>query len=328
MISAPSAMRSRSRWTAAIILRSSASMSSTISAAGSLSMPSVAELIASVGSACHFERNAILEPRETRGVPAARRVIVAQPGARLVRTGEACCKLSARAPRWCAPEPWQQSSLRHRRPRPAGTSFSMPTWITSGWNADSPHIRWRATAATSCCWRAMPPVARWPSRHSPAPISRRSPANSWPAASPRDRSRARWRASAASTATWRSAAASRRARPTICTRHGPGPHCRATWPSSRWITLLSQPDVATPRGLRDRALIELLYATGLRVSELVALRPRDLNLEAGYLTCMGKGSKERLVPIGDTAASWVQQVRVEARPRHPAAQSSHHRACS
>ena len=122
MISAPSAMRSRSRWTAAIILRSSASMSSTISAAGSLSMPSVAELIASVGSACHFERNAILEPRETRGVPAARRVIVAQPGARLVRTGEACCKLSARAPRWCAPEPWQQSSLRHRRPRPAGTS--------------------------------------------------------------------------------------------------------------------------------------------------------------------------------------------------------------
>jgi len=79
-------------------------------------------------------------------------------------------------------------------------------------------------------------------------------------------------------------------------------------------TLLSQPDVATPRGLRDRALIELLYATGLRVSELVALKATDLNLEAGYLTCLGKGSKERLVPIGDTAAIWVQKYLKEGRP--------------
>ncbi len=79
-------------------------------------------------------------------------------------------------------------------------------------------------------------------------------------------------------------------------------------------TLLSQPDVATPRGLRDRALIELLYATGLRVSELVGLKATDLNLEAGYLTCLGKGSKERLVPIGDTAAIWVQQYVKEGRP--------------
>ena len=71
--------------------------------------------------------------------------------------------------------------------------------------------------------------------------------------------------------------------------------------------LLAQPDVTTPRGLRDRALIELLYATGLRVSELVRLKAADLNLEAGYLTCMGKGSKERLVPIGDAAAGWVER---------------------
>jgi integrase/recombinase XerD len=70
-------------------------------------------------------------------------------------------------------------------------------------------------------------------------------------------------------------------------------------------TLIAQPNVATPRGLRDRALIELLYATGLRVSELVGLRPADLNLEASFLTCTGKGDKERLVPIGDEAARWV-----------------------
>ena len=71
--------------------------------------------------------------------------------------------------------------------------------------------------------------------------------------------------------------------------------------------LIAQPDVTTPRGLRDRALIELLYATGLRVSELVGLRPADLNLEASFLTCTGKGDKQRVVPIGDEAARWVSR---------------------
>jgi integrase/recombinase XerD len=80
-------------------------------------------------------------------------------------------------------------------------------------------------------------------------------------------------------------------------------------------TLIAQPDVATPLGLRDRALIELLYATGLRVSELVGLRAADLNLDAGYLVCTGKGSKQRLVPIGDEATAWVRRYQVEARPR-------------
>jgi integrase/recombinase XerD len=78
--------------------------------------------------------------------------------------------------------------------------------------------------------------------------------------------------------------------------------------------LLAAPDVSTPRGLRDRALIELLYATGLRVSELVALRPQDLHLDAGYLTTMGKGRKQRLVPVGDEAVKWVLRYLADGRP--------------
>jgi integrase/recombinase XerD len=78
--------------------------------------------------------------------------------------------------------------------------------------------------------------------------------------------------------------------------------------------LLAQPDVATPRGLRDKALIELLYASGMRVSELVGLKPGDLNLDEGYLTCTGKGEKQRIVPIGQTAAGWVTRYMREGRP--------------
>jgi integrase/recombinase XerD len=78
--------------------------------------------------------------------------------------------------------------------------------------------------------------------------------------------------------------------------------------------LIAQPDVSTPTGLRDRAMIELLYATGLRVSELVAVRTADLHLDDHYLTCIGKGNKERLVPIGEQASDWVRRYQREARP--------------
>jgi integrase/recombinase XerD len=78
--------------------------------------------------------------------------------------------------------------------------------------------------------------------------------------------------------------------------------------------LLAQPDTSTPRGLRDKALIEVLYATGLRVSELVALRAGDLNLDEGYLTCIGKGDKQRMVPLGHEAADWVRRYIREGRP--------------
>lgn len=78
--------------------------------------------------------------------------------------------------------------------------------------------------------------------------------------------------------------------------------------------LITQPDTTTPRGLRDRALIEVLYATGLRVSELLHLRAGDLNLEAGYLSTTGKGNKQRIVPVGDQAAEWLTTYIRDGRP--------------
>ena len=78
--------------------------------------------------------------------------------------------------------------------------------------------------------------------------------------------------------------------------------------------LLAQPDVSTPRGLRDKALLSVLYATGLRVSELIGLKLSDMHLQDGYLTCVGKGSKERIVPVGQEAAGWVRQYLERGRP--------------
>ncbi len=72
--------------------------------------------------------------------------------------------------------------------------------------------------------------------------------------------------------------------------------------------------MSAPRGLRDRALIEVLYATGLRVSELVGLRLTDLHLDQGYVQCLGKGRKQRLVPLGDEAARWVRRYLADGRP--------------
>jgi integrase/recombinase XerD len=79
--------------------------------------------------------------------------------------------------------------------------------------------------------------------------------------------------------------------------------------------LLSAPDTSTARGLRDRALIEVLYATGLRVSELVGLRLADLRLDQGYVQCLGKGMKQRIVPLGEAAADWLRRYLEGGRPR-------------
>ncbi|MFQ5702030.1 MAG: site-specific tyrosine recombinase XerD [Acidobacteriota bacterium] len=78
--------------------------------------------------------------------------------------------------------------------------------------------------------------------------------------------------------------------------------------------LIGIPDRKAPLGLRDAAMIEVLYATGMRVSELLALEPENLNLEIGYLVCKGKGSKERIVPIGKGAAHCIRAYLERGRP--------------
>jgi integrase/recombinase XerD len=78
--------------------------------------------------------------------------------------------------------------------------------------------------------------------------------------------------------------------------------------------LLEAPNREMPRGARDAAMLELLYATGLRASELCGLRLHDLRLDAGYLRCVGKGSKERVVPIGAEANAALQAYLASARP--------------
>ncbi len=71
--------------------------------------------------------------------------------------------------------------------------------------------------------------------------------------------------------------------------------------------LLAAPDVSTEEGIRDRALLELMYAAGLRVTETVSLKPADVDVHSGLIICHGKGSKERQVPIGKSAVHWLQQ---------------------
>jgi len=78
--------------------------------------------------------------------------------------------------------------------------------------------------------------------------------------------------------------------------------------------LLGAPDISQPIGIRDRAMLELLYASGLRVSELVSLTADRINLNQGVVKVTGKGNKERLVPVGDEALRWVTRYLNEARP--------------
>jgi integrase/recombinase XerD len=78
--------------------------------------------------------------------------------------------------------------------------------------------------------------------------------------------------------------------------------------------ILSQPDLKSFPSLRDKAMLELLYATGLRVSELISLTVSNINWQVGYLQTMGKGNKERIIPIGSIAYKWLTKYVDEARP--------------
>lgn len=98
-------------------------------------------------------------------------------------------------------------------------------------------------------------------------------------------------------------------------------HGGRPWPAlPRYLTpdevdrLIEQPDTSTPLGLRDWTMLEVLYATGLRVSELVSLKAADINLSGGYLTATGKGGKQRLVPLGDRAAEAIRRYQQQSRP--------------
>lgn len=78
--------------------------------------------------------------------------------------------------------------------------------------------------------------------------------------------------------------------------------------------LMEIPQVTKPLGLRDRAMLELMYGTGCRVSEMLDLQLKDINLTAGFLRCMGKGRKERIVPVNGSAIRWVKRYLLQARP--------------
>ena len=88
--------------------------------------------------------------------------------------------------------------------------------------------------------------------------------------------------------------------------------------------LMNAPDTKTRLGLRDRAMLEVLYASGLRASELVSLKAKDVDLGIGLLTCMGKGRKERLVPVGGTACAFIARYLEEARSRLSKGKDSPH----
>ncbi len=88
--------------------------------------------------------------------------------------------------------------------------------------------------------------------------------------------------------------------------------------------LLAAPDVSTPLGMRDRTMFEVLYAAGLRVSELVGLKVFEVNLDAGVLRILGKGSKERLVPLGEEAVEWVRRYLKDFRSSLLKKKSSDH----
>lgn len=78
--------------------------------------------------------------------------------------------------------------------------------------------------------------------------------------------------------------------------------------------LLEAPDLSNPQGLRDRAMLELLYATGLRVSELITIQLMNISIQNGVVRVFGKGNKERLVPLGEEALNWINQYLEESRP--------------
>jgi integrase/recombinase XerD len=95
---------------------------------------------------------------------------------------------------------------------------------------------------------------------------------------------------------------------------GSGRRLPRVLPAKDVVTLLESAPTDTPRGLRDRAILELLYASGLRVSELTALKLEDVHWKEGWVRVMGKGARERMIPCGSAALGWLRRWVKEARP--------------
>lgn len=87
--------------------------------------------------------------------------------------------------------------------------------------------------------------------------------------------------------------------------------------------LLSQPQLADPAGLRDKAMLEIIYATGIRVSEMISLNIPDVELDLGYIRCFGKGSKERIIPLGSVAARYIREYLSRSRVKLTKGKSDH-----
>jgi integrase/recombinase XerD len=102
------------------------------------------------------------------------------------------------------------------------------------------------------------------------------------------------------------------------------PHLPSVLSIAEVDALLAQPNIFDARGLRDKTMLELLYATGVRVSELVALKVENVNLEVGYLVAFGKGSKERVVPLGESAQDCLREYLLSGRPILLKANTSHY----
>jgi integrase/recombinase XerD len=81
------------------------------------------------------------------------------------------------------------------------------------------------------------------------------------------------------------------------------------------FSLLEQPDISTDIGVRDRAMLEFIYATGVRVSELINFKQSDLFIDKEIVRVFGKGSKQRLIPIGETAIKWIREYQLKVRPK-------------
>ncbi|MEN6350540.1 MAG: site-specific tyrosine recombinase XerD [Syntrophomonas sp.] len=77
--------------------------------------------------------------------------------------------------------------------------------------------------------------------------------------------------------------------------------------------LMNQPNVVLPLGIRDRAMLELMYGTGIRISEMLGLQIEDVNITAGFLRCMGKGRKERIIPVNQTSLDWIERYLSRSR---------------